>query len=218
MRELGTAMTEGTHRHSTEYTYTGHDVKTAALNMRPRPGDYGTPTPVKIIRDAGNAHDAVQRLQEHFAKSAGDRKAKKREAEWTTIAVAHYGAVPNGGTLKVKAGPARSKFAHEAVRLDEGTAGKYWSQRKEMAARAFQSYVEDKMAAMGRQSDYLSAWADNKYYRDPLFGDQYPFPEGEERTRTNAAFDKLLAAMKQHRTLEKALLLLNARYLFLKAA
>jgi len=47
-----------------------------------------------------------------------------------------------------------------------------------MAARAFQAYTEDRLRDMGRQNDYLSAKADNKYYVDPIFGPVKPFPEG----------------------------------------
>ena len=167
--------------------------------------------PYHIIRDAGNVHDAVQRLQAYFAESK-DRKAKKNEADWTRIAVAHYGADPNGGTLTVKSGAARSRFAHEAVNLDRGIPQKYWSKTIELAARAFQSYTEDKLASMGRRSDYLSALADNKHY----IGSR-PFPEGEERTRINEAFDRLITAMRGSKTLEKAARLWEARYLFMKA-
>ena len=42
-------------------------------------------------------------------------------------------------------------------------------------------------------------------------------PEGEERTRINEAFDRLIAAMRESKTLEKAARLWEARYLFLKA-
>ena len=70
--------------------------------------------------------------------------------------------------------------------------------------------MEDTLARQQRRSDYLSAGADNRIY----LGDK-PFPEGEERTRINAAFDRLIGVMRQRRTLEKAFR--QVRYFFLKA-
>lgn len=209
VRGLVKALIIGPHRHVAKHTYTGHDVRLAEANLK---ATRNAVPAVKIIMGTGNVHDAVQRLQAYFAESK-DRRAKKNEADWTRIAVAHYGADPNGGTLEVKSGAARSSFAHEAVKLDRGVDGKYWSKTIELAARAFQSYTEDKLASMGRRSDYLSALADNKHY----MGDR-PFPEGEERTRINEAFDRLIAAMRESKTLEKAARIWEARYLFLKAA
>jgi hypothetical protein len=112
----------------------------------------------------------------------------------------------------VKTGAAVSSYAYEAAILDGAAYGKYWSSGREMAARAFQSYCEDKLASMDRRNDYLSSMADNKYYKDPIFGDSKPFPEGEERARFAEAFDKLFAVMKSRNTLAKAMQLMADRY------
>lgn len=75
-----------------------------------------------------------------------------------------------------------------------------------MTARAFQAWVEDRLADMGRRNDYLSAYADNKYHIDPMFGIEWkPFPEGKERERINRAFDNLTAVLGEQRVLTKAL-------------
>nr|WP_281425982.1 LPD1 domain-containing protein [Methylomagnum ishizawai] len=100
-----------------------------------------------------------------------------------------------------------SEFAFEAARLDGGDHGKYWSKPREMAARAFQGWCEDRLAGQGRRNDYLSSMADNRYYR---LLDQRPFPEGEERERINAALDGLMAALRDTGTLAKAFGLLKA--------
>jgi hypothetical protein len=78
--------------------------------------------------------------------------------------------------------------------LDETRASSYYTIPTEMLARAFEAYVYDKLAAEGRRSDYLVGKAENKYYR--AF-DMAPFPEGEERTAINAAFDRLFSTMQQ---------------------
>jgi hypothetical protein len=69
-----------------------------------------------------------------------------------------------------------------------------------MAARAFQSYVEDRLSEKTRRNDYLSAKADNKYYQG-----QRPFPAGDERNAINAAFDNLMRVMHQEKGFKKAM-------------
>ena len=138
--------------------------------------------------------------------------------DWIKVAAAYHDKNAAGGSAFVKAGAPMSSFAAEARSLDGGVIGKYWSQSPEIAARAFQAYVEDKLQSMGRKNDYLSAFADNKYYKDPIFGNTYPFPEGEERKAINASFDRLMLAMKKENVLAKAadafskpMILLNVR-------
>ena len=119
------------------------------------------------------------------------------------MAAAYY--TPEGQTQAVIAfGPKLSSFALEAGKLDAGKRRSYWGSPREMAARAFQAWVEDRLRGQGRRNDYLSAKADNRFYRS-VFGDHKPFPEGEERERINAAFDALVAAMRAHGTIQATL-------------
>lgn len=157
------------------------------------------------IREAKDAASAVLAVDRHFERyEADNKKAQKNRKDWRNIAVAHH--TPEGqDEITLPTGRPGSNFWAEAVILDGGEVGKYWSERDEMAARAFQAYVEDKLAASGRQNDYLSALADNKYHVDPMFGIEWkPFPEGEERARFNAAFDRLFDAIRKEQVFEKA--------------
>ena len=91
------------------------------------------------------------------------------------------------------------------MRLDSGDRDKYWSKLQEMAARAFQSYLEDRLGQRGQQNDYLSVYADNKYHYDALLCFQWnPYPEGEERSRLNSAFDRFFSALRDDQVLERA--------------
>jgi len=76
-----------------------------------------------------------------------------------------------------------------------------------MLARAFEGYIYDKMQQQNRRSDYLVGKADNKFYRgfEVMPGvPMSPFPEGDERTAINSAFDKLFQSIKhEDRTDEK---------------
>jgi len=79
--------------------------------------------------------------------------------------------VKAGETLaQLDTGRPVSRFAREAVVLDGGVEGKYWSSTEEMAARAFQSWLEDRLASENRRNDYLSVYADNKFHIDPDSG------------------------------------------------
>jgi hypothetical protein len=106
--------------------------------------------------------------------------------------------------VNLRTGDKVSSFAYEAILLDEGVSGRNWSKGRELAARGFQSWCEDRLSANGQRNDYLSCFADNKYYLHPLLGQMNPFPEGEERERINTAFDHLVGVLRKNGTFTKA--------------
>lgn len=199
---LRSAMFDGVEREVEPIAYTKHHVRMAELNV-----DRPTPSIVaRKIKAAGDVHAAVRAVDEHFSpdgKPPTSRKMKQLARDWRQIAVAHHHREAEGGTVDVQAGPSMSSFAIESARLDSG--GKtYWSTAEEMAARAFQSYVEDKLADLGRRNDYLSALADNRHHEGN------PYPAGEERRGINEAFDRLFQALRNARSLAKTLAVLDA--------
>lgn len=72
----------------------------------------------------------------------------------------------------------------------------YWKSNKEMAARAFACYIQDKLAEQGMRNDYLCGHAETA----PAFVGEgkfaYTYPRGEERAAINQAFDKVIAELK----------------------
>lgn len=102
-------------------------------------------------------------------------------------------------TQKVQKMRLRSDYYNGSRRFGElhQKDGDYWDSTVEMAARAFACYVADKTNA---QNDYLSAHSDSAATLDvdkkgnPVI--VKAFPEGQERTDINRAFDELIAAMK----------------------
>ncbi|MBN3761336.1 LPD1 domain-containing protein [Burkholderia sp. Ac-20365] len=196
MRALYKAMKEGPFRATVTLQYSSTDVKHAARVME-RASINGV---ARMIRDAGNVHAAVQAVDEHLGPKSGEKlkgRNKTLHADFRAIAIAHYGGNPDGGEIEVQCGPTMSSFALEAHKLDQG--GKpYYTEPYEMAARAFQSWIEDRLAALGRKNDYLSVYAANRFHKCPLTGmDWKPFPEGKERERINAAFDTLASAIRE---------------------
>lgn len=184
----------GEHRLPRTYDITDSDRLLAQRNLEPH---YGFAPPIAaLIKSAGNAKDAILAVESRITGT--DKRSAKNRRQWSQIAAAYY-TPPGETTITVNTGPARSRFAYEATLLDNGEAGKYWSEDVELAARAFQAYLEDSLEKQGRRNDYLSAFADNKHYDEGN-----PFPEGEERVALNAAFDELFSALREEKVFEKA--------------
>jgi hypothetical protein len=108
--------------------------------------------------------------------------------------------------VKTKTVP--TSFRMEATKIDQGSATDYWSTELELAARAFSSYVEDKIANGGAKSEFLSYGSDNELPGYKMWGLK-PFPEGAERVAINEAMDKLFRTLKTRET-EKGIMLENA--------
>jgi len=88
-----------------------------------------------------------------------------------------------------------TKFAMDAKELDQGRGTDYWTTPHEMAARAFQGYVEDKIAERGGKSPFLNYGPENIAIPTP-WGFKRPFPHGEERKTINGVFDKLVETLQ----------------------
>ena len=119
-------------------------------------------------------------------KEVVGRKANEDTIYW----LYRYGQ-PAKQVSNVKTQSAYYKSARE---LDEetGRATAYFSRRDEMWARAFESYVYDKLKAKGITNTYLVHSVNNDRYS--LFN---PYPAGEERQNINKAFDNLIQTMKE---------------------
>lgn len=199
MREFRNIVLNGEHRLGERIKITESDRKTAKYNI-----DQPRNTISQAIKGAGSVEKAVLYVDNYFA-GREDKRSLKNKKQWRTMAAAYY--APDGkDSVYAQTGPAVSSFLAEAVILDEGERNKYWSKMHEMFARAFQSYLEDRLADQKRRNDYLSVYADNKYHVDPLLGIEWkPYPEGEERTRINVTFDRLFEVIRGEQVFEKAM-------------
>lgn len=92
-----------------------------------------------------------------------------------------------------------TEFLRGSEKLDKTRTTPYWRLAEEMFARAFSAYVEDKLTAQKRKSDYLSFGSDNKHY-----GIHAPFPEGDERAAINSKMDAFFAAIRASGILKPA--------------
>lgn len=101
------------------------------------------------------------------------------------------------GDQKTKRVP--TEFAMNAKELDQGRGEDYWTTPHEMAARAFQGYVEDKIAAQGAHSPFLNYAPENVGILTP-WGAKRPYPYGQERKAINEAFDKFVGVLETRET------------------
>lgn len=106
-------------------------------------------------------------------------------------------AEAQAGDEKTKRVP--TEFAMSAKELDQGRGENYWTTPHEMAARAFQGYVEDKIAAQGARSPFLNYAPENIGILTP-WGAKRPYPYGQERKAINESFDALVSVLETKET------------------
>jgi hypothetical protein len=83
--------------------------------------------------------------------------------------------------------------------------GKYYSEPTELFARAFESYVEDKLHEAGRASTYLVAGTRIDKNDDDVPVGVYAPVGSEERKAMNAAMDNLFRVLREHDQFSKSL-------------
>ncbi|MCF7995274.1 MAG: hypothetical protein K9L88_10590 [Chromatiaceae bacterium] len=199
-------MESGTHRATRTVAIDERSRSLARLNLGERT-QRGLPEEIKAAGSLEAAVAVVDRAEQANAASrerygkTPTKKDRDRYEDWRKIAVAHY-TPEDTQEVTIPYGPPMSLFALEARKLDGDRKKPYWSSTREMAARAFQAWCEDRLSGQQRRNDYLSAKADNRFYNDPIFGPVKPFPEGDERELINQAFDELVGAMREHGTLK----------------
>lgn len=195
---LTKVMTEGNTVIKEKIIYTHADYKQAVFNIK---ANAATTTGRKLF-EAGNIDNAMNILNGIYK----DRKSKT-STKWYKLAAAFYCGNANveKELVRIDMGKRGSSFLEEALVLDNGT-NEYWSSTHEMAARAFSAYIDDKLRSQDRYNDYLANYTENKYYRDPILGDVFPYPEGEERKKINQAFDDLFEVIRSENAIRKAML------------
>lgn len=88
-----------------------------------------------------------------------------------------------------------TEFAMDARSLDQGRGTDYWTTPHELAARAFQGYVQDRLAERGGRSPFLNYAPEDAAILTP-WGWKRPYPAGRERVEINAAFDRMLGVLE----------------------
>lgn len=98
-----------------------------------------------------------------------------------------------------------SGLKERSVRLDRARTKPYWQTGREMSARAFESYVIEKLRDQGASNDYLANIVSQEYWNAAsALGlekeDTYPYPEAAEIPAIRAAFDNFFRAVETKET------------------
>lgn len=162
------------------------------------------------MRGAGSlGHEWGHALDNYIAKQIGSYEMYASEG----ASIDHIYGVDNPmvnllNTMKYdNSDTGRTQFYRDAKALDgaysttgnqkgSNKKGLYWSSEAEMFARAFASYVHDKLG----ESDYLVGHSEGNYPITKKDGTETTVsisPQGKEKERINDAFDKLFERLKE---------------------
>lgn len=101
-------------------------------------------------------------IEDHFRPSSARQTASRTVAQRTRIirreaeALAQYHYECTGEKVaRIPYPTTRSLFYQESIEMDKGSVGKYWSSNVELAARAFEFYINEKLKEKEWVSDYL---------------------------------------------------------------
>lgn len=136
-----------------------------------------------------------------------DPQSPGRRMHWTIKAIADNKANMDVKDAVTTTSKGRTDYYIEARRIDQEHTGDYWSMQEELGARAFESYIFDKLTQGQQRSDYLVYAVENRYYAAL---DLKPYPEGSERAAINAAFDNLFNTIQTKET-DKGVALFSRR-------
>jgi len=109
----------------------------------------------------------------------------------------HQIANLEGKAVRIKIKSDKTRYLRNAEVLGK----KYWANPKELFARAFESYVQDKLEEKGMYSNYLVAnnKTKAKAEAEEIENDKkfWAYPQGKERVAINEAIDDLLMMIKR---------------------
>lgn len=192
--ELQETMTNGDVRAPEAFRITDKDVELALLNIKE-----SSTRLAKLIFEASDAKEAVDIVDSKLG-SPYRSKRRKNHSQWRKVAVAFFNQDKIGEPVVLNTGEPVSEFYANSKKLDAERSKPYWSTTHEMAARAFQAFLEDSLKDQGRRNDYLSYGADNALYG----GFHQAYPEGDERKKINLAFKNLFEVIKNEKIFENA--------------
>lgn len=145
--------------------------------------------------------EALSAIYKAVTGSAGFTSERSGSMDGLVQTMKHYkeriDQVESAAKSEEKTRRVPTSYAMEAKKIDQGRASDYWSTEHEMLARAFSAYVEDKLKADKKSSEFLSFGSDNKYYT--LLGIR-PFPVGEERAAMGKSFDEFFRVVETRET------------------
>lgn len=156
----------------------------------------------EVKREIEKINQQIKYLRMRHGGAARLRQSDEGVARYNELVNQHNELAKEHTAVRLAAvgKPPPSKFASDAADL-----GKYWARPQELFARAFESWVEDRLTSQGRANTYLVEGTQVQYgmERRGLSGLE-PYPVGEDRARINAAMDRLFDRLRTSGWLRKA--------------
>lgn len=145
------------------------------------------------------AHEWWHSLDNYFARERGT----SQHMGYATGGNAHMSVRPDVAEAfrNVKRTVNRIGLKQRSQKLDRVRTKAYWSTDVEMTARAFESYVIEKLQDQGASNDYLANIVSEEYWKasealGTQDGDSYPYPEAAEISEVRAAYDNLFEVIE----------------------
>ena len=161
----------------------------------------------KMTQMMGSVHQSIGELRRLYKDFAG------RVPSIDTIkAIDAWAGMLSSGLKKPVAVPSTvsSNFKRAAISLDQEKGGeRYWSTNHEMFARAFQSYVLDKLAEKLNINDFLT----RPQIDMTEMGATFPYPKDAERKDIVSAFNRLVSGIKT-KTTDKGISLFSPGHVY----
>lgn len=182
-------------------------------------------------KDSANAHYEPAKVVINLTKKKG---AGSLAHEWFHALDNYFGKKPERNASEGLFGPdereeakrafadlmgtlMRTELPKRSSEMDKRRSNRYWSTRIEMIARAFESYVINKLENQAYSNDYL-ANIKREYQFDAIgSANMYPYLKKSEIAAVVDAFDNLFNTLKTEET-EKGIRLYSAEYLVAKYA
>lgn len=145
------------------------------------------------------AHEWFHALDNYFARERGS----KAHMGYATSGQPHVSVRPEVaeafGNLRKTVN--RIRMRERSRKLDKVRTKAYWSTDVEMTARAFESYVIEKLKDQGVSNDYLANIVSEDYWKaSEALGledsGSYPYPEAAEIPEIRAAYDHLFEVIE----------------------
>jgi len=173
-------------------------------------GEYGTEQWVQG-KGYGGIHlfESVKKLSDLYKTTRGRQGYSKAQGRLQGVIVNIQAAISSEKTAaeylaeaqkqKVKTRKVASEFYSEAYFMDKGSRANYWSTQHELMARAFESYIYDKLKTIDARNDFLSYEKHNDLPEYKMFNVK-PYPEGKEREAINGKFKDLFEVFQTKET------------------
>ncbi|WP_282265634.1 PLxRFG domain-containing protein [Stenotrophomonas sp. PS02298] len=154
------------------------------------------------------AHEWFHGLDNYFARMRGDSQGMVTDNPRAKGRDGAQGIRPEmaGAFDALRRAIDASGMADRSAELDRVRSTPYWTTPPEMAARAFESYVIDKLADQGQANDYLANVVAEEAFegmRALATGKpgkrSYPYPSADEAPALRAAFDEFFQTIESER-------------------